>query len=231
MAGRPKRRARQAQMERPSFMIDESGNFVGDGPPTVVEPAPAAPEMPAPPKKSDREVLDEWWRDQMGAILESIETRRAVLSEAEEHPSEIFARQALAFGAMGIPRDVVAGLLEISEADLVRYYGSSYEAGRAHVVASVAQNMLRMAMSGNDRVAVKAATEVLNRLGGEEWRPPAQKLEIDDSRKSSKNVIDSRQLSYEDRQALRAIIERSVGTRVEAAVEEQRLIEGTPDEG
>ncbi len=163
------------------------------------------------PAKDDRETLAAWWRSQVAEIERAGAERRQLLATAGEHPSPIFARQAKVFGALGIPRDVVAVLLEMSQPEMEMYYGTEYAIGSAEVVSQVAANLLRIATSTNDRVAVKAAIEVMNRRGGEEWRPPAQKLEIEDSRKAKGNLIDSSKLSWDDRQALRAIIQNATG--------------------
>jgi len=215
MAGRPKTRAKRLAAEaalRSAVFPDEmpqiqSYHGTQPAPPVTVD-------EPAPPK-DDREQLSDWWRNQVELIERTSAERADLLRDAGEHPNPIFARQAKVFGALGIPRDVVAVLLGISEGELSLHYGNEYAVGSAEVVSQVAANLLRIATSQNDRVAVKAAIEVMNRRGGEEWHPPAQKLEIDDSRKAKGNLIDSSKLSYEERQQLRAIVERAVGRRVD----------------
>lgn len=215
MAGRPKTRAKRLAAEaalRAAVFPDEMPQVQSyhgtQRAPAVTVDEPAAP-------KDDREQLSDWWRNQVELIERTSAERADLLRDAGEHPNPIFARQAKVFGALGIPRDVVAVLLGISEGELSLHYGNEYAVGSAEVVSQVAANLLRIATSQNDRVAVKAAIEVMNRRGGEEWRPPAQKLEIDDSRKAKGNLIDSSKLSYEERQQLRAIVERAVGRRVD----------------
>jgi hypothetical protein len=172
----------------------------------------------APTPADDRETLAAWWRSQVAEIERAGAERRELLATAGEHPSPIFARQAKTFGALGIPRDVVAVLLEMSQPEMEMYYGNEYAAGSAEVVSQVAANLLRIATSTNDRVAVKAAIEVMNRRGGEEWRPPAQKLEVTDDRKGRGNVVDTSNMTYDDRQLMREILLRTMGKGVSAGL-------------
>jgi hypothetical protein len=243
MAGRPRKRAREAApvsvptpfgtSARPVLELDNDGNVVGATDPVTGEPVPVpasfaelavgvhgATSVPTHTEPTnDREYLAQWWRDRVEAIEASGAERRAAIAVAADqgHPSALFERQARVFGALGIPIDVAAMLLEVTQTDFGLYYGRAYTVGSAEAIMPVAQNLLRIAMSSNDRVAVKAAVEVMNRRGGEEWRPPAQKLEVSDDRTKRDNVIDSRSLSYDDRRALEAIIRRSVGRGGEIA--------------
>ena len=213
MAGRPGRRARlEAEARAAATPLSWTDQFNAEVK-AAVEADAVADEM-----RADRVRLEQWWRDQMEAVERSIEERRDMLADSGEHPSEIFAHQARKFGALGIPRDVAATLLEISDADFENWYGNEYTVGSAETMVPVAQNLLRMATSMNDRVAVKAATEFLNRRGGEEWRPPAQKLEIDDGRAPKRGVIDSSRLSWEDRELMRGVLQRALtGRTIEAS--------------
>jgi hypothetical protein len=211
MAGRPKRRAKlEAEAAKAA-----SDPWAG-APDQWAASAPVDPWVTPP--ESDREFLDQWWRSQVAEIERAGAERRELLATAGEHPSPIFARQAKTFGALGIPRDVVAVLLEMSQPEMEMYYGNEYAAGSAEVVSQVAANLLRIATSTNDRVAVKAAIEVMNRRGGEEWRPPAQKLEVTDDRKGRGNVVDTSNMTYDDRQLMREILLRTMGKGVSAGL-------------
>jgi hypothetical protein len=68
-------------------------------------------------------------------------------------------------------------------------------------------NMMRIGASDSDPNAGRVGMQILDRRGGEEWRPPAQKMEIDDSR-NKPPVIDSSKLTYEERQQLRQMLTR-----------------------
>jgi hypothetical protein len=211
MAGRPRKRAKKGEPKKddPSWAESLAGDLLNT-PPIPAAPGDLVPVPPKPP--SDREYLAQWWRDQVEEIERGITDRRALLSVAFEHPNEIFAQQAKVFGALGVPKDVVATLLGLRETDFEAYYGADYGLGDAEMIGRVATNLLRIATSTDDRYAVKAAIEVMNRRGKEEWRAPAQKLEIDDTRKKKPNLIDSSQLSFEDRRLLREIIMRSMSS-------------------
>lgn len=158
----------------------------------------------------DRENLAAFWRQQIEYIDQASTERRDLLIQVAEHPSPLFAREARTFGLAGTPKGVVAAYLEISEAQFELHYAQEYAIGNALAFRQVATNFMRIAMSTNDRTAMRAALEFLSRRGGDDWKPPAQKVEIDDSRKGKKNVIDTSQMSWEDRQAMRRIIERAM---------------------
>lgn len=202
MAGSPKRRAKRlAQALKVAEARLKEAGIVDHQIAEVSGSANDDAEM-------SREQVQGWWRGQMELVQRVTQERSELLSVAGEHPSAIFANQALQFGAMGMPKDVAATLLGLSEAQLQLYYGQEYALGAAHIMGQVAVNLLRIATSTNDRHAVKAAVEVMHRRGGDEWRPPAQKLEV--SRPEGRgNLIDSSKLTREERAALRAIIERA----------------------
>jgi hypothetical protein len=202
VAGRPKSRARReaeaGKVAAPSFADALARQLIA----------------PIP----DREYLSQWWALEFASIERTLEERRNLLADAGPHPSAMIAREVLAAGVRGIPKDALAVLLQMSETELELHYGVEYASGCAEVIARAAQNMMRIAVSTNDRVAVKALSDFLNRRGGEEWRAPAQKLEIDDSKKAKGNLIDSSKMTWEDRQLLRGILERTVGRRVDGEI-------------
>ena len=222
MAGRPKRRALLAQQsgeqapEEPDW-AGEAARMMGLDPALVDRGGPPDASREALNRETqqvDRRSLAEWFRDQVAALEQDHQERMDELAQAGEHPSPLFAGQVRRFSAIGMPPDVLAYMLGISEATLHEHYEAECRVGEGMFLAPVFANLYRIATSGNDRVAVKAATEIANRRGGEPWRPPAQKLEIDDDRKkSTKGIIDSSKLSWEEREQLRAIIERQIGMR------------------
>jgi hypothetical protein len=218
MSGRPRKRAAEtalADAADPDLLAHVMAQVSGE----AADLPPGLPTFDDPARpQNDRQMLEHWWREQFSHIERTTAERQELFAGITEHPFPTFARQAKMFGAFGMPRDVAALLLEMSEGEFALHYGAEYTIGSAEMFMAVSQNFMRIALSSNDRVAVKAATEFLNRRGGEEWRPPAQKIEVDDSRKTKGNLIDSKSLSYDDRQALKAIIERSVGRRIEGEV-------------
>jgi hypothetical protein len=191
-----------------------NGEVTVEAAPSVV--VASAPQPSAAPQKSraemakeDRAHLERWWADELISIEASLNARRALLAKAGPHPNRIIAREVMGFGAKGIPKEVAARLLRMHEVELERHYGAEYDCAAAEVIARAAENLMRISRGTNDRYAVKAVTEFLNRRGGEPWRPPAQKIDMTTQQKAP-NVIDSSKLTFDERQALKAIIERAL---------------------
>lgn len=241
MAGRPKTRARKLAE---ALAAQEALNQV----PTSEAGAPMPWEAPSPEvsfvrqtQKDDRANLSEWWKEQSEFMEREQEAIALVLEDAGDHPSASYARQIRRLGALGIPQDLVATMLGISEGMLLEHYEADLKQGEALMLVPVAANMIRMATSGNSKAALKAATEILSRRGGEAWRPPAQKVEITDERKTpGKGIIDSSKLSWDEREQLRAIVERQLGMRnnstfltngLGAAKDNGTVIEAESDDG
>ena len=207
MAGRPGRKAKREADAPPPFGVDLLSE-VGAQSVSASVSVPAA--WAGAVEINDRAALAAWWRDHFAAAEAAAVERAAALVDAGPHPAVAYAVRVREYGALGIDRELAARLLGISEVELETFYEGEYRLGRAETISSAAKTLLRISTSLNDRVAVKGCIELLNRLGGEEWRAPAQKLEIDDARKRGR-VIDSSALSYEDRQSLKAIMQRTVG--------------------
>lgn len=207
MAGRPRTRAKRAAAA--AARLSDANQIIGGGPPTYDYAALERPP-PVPDAPSDRQMLQQWSDAELESIERSVAERRVMLERAGPHPSKQIARKVLAYGVSGVPKDMVARALQMSEAEFELHYGADYEAGHVEANIRAAQNLMRIGTSSRDRVAVKATTEILNRRGGEEWRPPAQKVEVDDKRKGQGNIIDSSKLSPDDRQALKEILERTL---------------------
>lgn len=170
------------------------------------------PEEPTEPDQlpepvNDSEALSQWWHERMTQVLKEHEERVAALKEAGEHPSPVFARQVRMFGTLGITQIMAAKLLGIGPAELDTYYGDDYELGRTEVIASVAANMIRIATSTTDPAAAKVGMDLLARRGGHEWKPPAQKVNLQNDLVRAPNTIDSSKLTYDQRQQLRRMIE------------------------
>jgi len=220
MAGRPRSRAALAALE-----AERAAAALANGdapqPDTFSTPVRTSVANPAPSiydRTYDRALLAEWWREHVAEIERTGAERREMLASTGAHSNLIYAKFVKVFGMQGLPSDLIATLLEMSEADLQSYYGAEYLAGSAEVMSLVTANVIRMATSGNDRVAAKVAVEYLNRRGGEEWRAPAQKLEVSDDRKPKAGVIDSSALTWQQRAQLREIILSATGKGVTGLV-------------
>lgn len=153
-----------------------------------------------------REALANWWRDRMEKIEREHQQRIDLLRTVGEHPSPIFSRQVKMFGALGIPKALAAKLLGIGIRVLESHYGEDYEIGAGEVLASVAANMIRIGTSMDDPANAKVGMDILSRRGGQEWRPPAQKLQVEDDREQPKNVIDTSNWPPEKREQLRQML-------------------------
>jgi hypothetical protein len=164
--------------------------------------------------RTERALTALWWRDQVAELDRAAKERGESLKGSEAQ----LRGQARVFGALGMPADVAAALMGVNEGAFQAQYGDAYAVGSATMLAQVAANYLRIATSTNDRYAVKACGDIMNRRGGEPWRQPAQKLEV--SRPGPKaNLIDSSKLTFEERQALKAIIMAATTREGMAALE------------
>lgn len=180
---------------------------------------PRAPAgMPVAPltKEGEREALAHWWDERLKEMEERHTERIQNLQQGHEHPLPFFANQVRNAGALGLSRPQAAKFIGISTHSLETYYADDYELGKAEVVTTIAANMIRIGSSITDPNNAKVGMQILDRRGGEEWRPPAQKIDMTSESEKPKNVIDTTGWSAEDRQALRDMLERNV--------------EGTPDE-
>jgi hypothetical protein len=172
----------------------------------AILPATVPAREDAPPP-DEREQLANWWRRRMDQIEAEHAERIELLRTVGEHPSPVFSKQVRMLGALGMPRTLAAKLLGLSAHTLQTHYGEEYDIGAADVIASVAANMIRIGTSTSDPANAKVGMDILSRRGGQEWRPPAQKLEVETEVKE-KNVIDSSRLTYEERAQLREMITR-----------------------
>lgn len=173
-------------------------------------PKSPSPDMPAPiyTPADERSALAEWWRKRMEQVELEHQERIESLRNGGEHPTPAYAKQVRMCGALGMEKSIACKMLGLSLYTLETHYADEYLTGAADTVASVAANMIRIGTSTTDPANAKVGMDILSRRGGQEWRPPAQKLEVADDREVPKNVIDSSRLSFEERQQLRLMIER-----------------------
>jgi hypothetical protein len=165
-------------------------------------PPPALEEAQGP----QREVLALWMKDKVEKIQADADARAELLRTVGEHPSPIFSRMVKNFGMLGIEKKLVAKVMGITPGLLNQFYAEDYDVGAAEIISSVAANMLRIATSPDDPNNAKVGIEVLNRRGGDEWKMPAQKIVTSIEKKD--NVIDSSKFTYEERAAMRTMLQR-----------------------
>ena len=165
---------------------------------------PILPEIP----ESQREIIALWMQNQFYAIEQDHAARVEALRNAGEHPSPVFSSMVKRFGGLGLAKSLSAKLLGISNSTFNTHYLEDYELGSAEIISQVMANMLRVATSQTDPAASKVGMQILDRRGGEEWLPPAKRLEMS-QKKNEVPIIDSSKLTYEERQQLRAMITRA----------------------
>lgn len=211
MAGRPRKRAREAAKRNIEVLQAEGAALHVDPAEKADWGMPGKDKPPEDHGKIARDKLSAWWRDQVNHMEHEHRQRRALLNAAAGangeimHPHPVFARQVRVFSALGVPIDVIARLLVLSTSDIEACYGEEFATGAAELLGQVAQNLLRLAFSSDEYVALKASIEILHRRGGAEWRPPT-KVEIEDNRKPKGKLIDASKLTWEERAQLREII-------------------------
>ena len=162
-----------------------------------------APEI----QGSAREQLALWMKERVREIDEENRARIELLRTVGEHPSPIFQNIVQQHGALGMPKSLIAKLLGLTVASLDKYYADDYDLGHLSAIRAVAANAMRIASSPTDPNAGRVAIQVLDRRGGEEWKPPAQKI-IDETDRNKAPIIDSSKLTFEERAALRVMLER-----------------------
>lgn len=161
------------------------------------------PELPDP----ERAAISMWMQQRFDIIEQEHQARIELLRTAGEHPSPIFASMVRRFGGLGLPKTLCAKMLGIGVGTLTQHYEDDYDLGTAEVLSTVAANMVRIATSTCDNANAKVGMAILERRGGNEWRPPSKKIEIDDG-SNAPPIIDSSKLTYEERQTLRAMLTR-----------------------
>ena len=140
-----------------------------------------------------------------------------LVTEATKH-------QVLQLCAFGMTHDQIATVLGINRNTLAKYYRHELDTGLLQMNASVAQNLYRIA-TGEEKEAVRAAIFWLMQRGGDAWRH-TQKVESSvDVKVKAERTIDSRQLSMEDRQALRAILMRATESADQGNVIEHQTVD------
>lgn len=168
-------------------------------------PLPETPNVP----DAQREALSLWMKERMQQITEGYEERIETLRTIGEHPSPIMAKFVRTFAGLHLPMKYIAALCNSTAGTIEKYYQEELDLGRAEVVAMVATNAVRIATSTLDPAASKVALAILDRMGGDEWKPPTKRVEMGELAKP--RTLDTSKLSYEERQALRDMMLKMAG--------------------
>jgi len=154
-----------------------------------------------------REELAVWMKQQFERQEAEHQERLEVLRTVGEHPSALFSGMVRRFAGLGMDRPAIAHLLGVPPELIAAYYLPDIELGAAQAISLVAANMMRIATSDTDSNNAKVGMGVLDRRGGEHWKPPAQQVEMDDKR-AAPPIIDSSKLTYQERQEMRTMLTR-----------------------
>ena len=162
--------------------------------------------------KPERRALVDFMRGRLEEIERDYQERLELIQSGKEHPIPIYAKLVHNHAAMGLPKKHIAQLLGISVAVMERYYGEDLELGIAQINLRIASNVARKALS-DDPDAAKIGLDWLDRRGGDGWRKSTQKIEVDPGEKAP--LLDLSKTTYEERQALRAILTRAADRAAE----------------
>jgi hypothetical protein len=154
-----------------------------------------------------REAITLWVKSRLEESEKAHQDRIELLRTAGEHPSPIYQRFVRLAGELGLSKALAAKQLGITVGVLTAHYADDYELGAAEILSAIAANMNRKAISDTDPAAAKIGLAIMERRGGEEWKNPARRIEMDHNPNKAP-VIDSSKLTFEERATLRAMIER-----------------------
>lgn len=148
-------------------------------------------------------------------------------------PTDVFRKQVTNFKGMGMTHDQISKMMGISDETLRKYYDHELNVADAKMNVNVANNLYNMATDPDHKNSITAAIFWLKMRGGPEWREvkrteltgkDGQPLLIDDGRR---DVIDSNDLTPEQRIALREILVQAVASKVNST---PAMIEGDYDD-
>ena len=177
---------------------------IQDAPPRRGRRLTVMPQI-ADMSKPERRALVDFMRGRLEEIERDYQERLELIQSGKEHPIPVYAKLVHNHAAMGLPKKHIAQLLGISVAVMERYYSDDMELGIAQINLRIASNVARKALS-DDPDAAKVGLDWLDRMGGERWRK-SQKIEVQTEERVPN--LDLSKTTYEERQALRAILMRA----------------------
>ena len=186
-----------------------------DEPPVVTDITDAVPRrsrrlavMPTLPGISPQERKDlmQFMKAELESIARSYQEREDLIKSGGEHPMPLYAKLVHNHAAMGQTVPQICRYLGISRPVLERWYADELELGVAQINLRIASNVARKALS-DDPDAAKIGLDWLDRRGGDGWRKSTQKIDVSSEEKAP--LLDLSKTTYEERQALRAILTRA----------------------
>jgi hypothetical protein len=163
------------------------------------------PQLPglAPQERKD---LVSFMKGRLEEIERDYQDRLELIRSGSEHPIPIYAKLVHNHAAMGQTVPQICRYLGISRPVLERWYSEDLELGVASINLRIASNVARKALS-DDPDAAKIGLDWLDRRGGDGWRKSTQKIEVEDPKAAP--LLDLTRTTYDERQALRAILTRA----------------------
>jgi hypothetical protein len=163
------------------------------------------PQLPgiSPQERKD---LMSFMKSELESIARTYQEREDLIRSGGEHPLSLYAKLVHNHAAMGQTVPQICRYLGISRPVLERWYSDDYELGVASINFRIASNVARIALS-DDPSAGKIGLDWLDRRGGDAFRKSTQKIEVDPGDKTP--LLDLSKTTYEERQALRAILTRA----------------------
>lgn len=172
-------------------------------------PKPKLPPLERLPER-EREEMAVWVKSRIEEIDRKHLERIERLREGGEHPTPYHQKQVRLFSMMGVEEKHIARMLQLTHRELMTHYEEDLEIGYVEGIVTMSATLHKIGSDPYHKDAAKVALEWLSRRGGDQWKPPAQKHEVETSNKKEGRIIDSSNLSYEDRQKLREILMRNL---------------------
>ncbi len=184
-----------------------------------------APEI----QGAEREALSVWFKDQLNTVQRDYEDRIKVLRTVGEHPSPVFADMVRNFGATGLSKAATARMMNVSVTTITTHYASDYELGQAQMVNLVGKNYVRIGLSQDPfmvATTAKVAGTILEKFGGQDWKPATKRLEVEDTTKNQPPLMDTSNMSAADRQIIREVLERQLLAQQQQAADGDDIVDG-----
>lgn len=146
-------------------------------------------------------------------------------------PTEDTRRQVSVCMTLGLTHHQIGMLLGVTDDTIRKHYKKEIEVGKAGMTINVANNLYNIATDPDHKNAATAAIFWMKAQGG--WRETVR-TEVTGADGGALQVesspIDSKALSYEQRQALREILEVAVSERAKVIEGSSRVVEDGPDD-
>jgi hypothetical protein len=172
--------------------------------------APRSPRDLEPIMNATRENMVVWMKQRIEEIRIATDERIEALRNGGEHPSPIFQKMVHQYALMGLEEKYIAKMLFISHQQLIRYYEEDIKLGYAEGIVTMGTTLYAIGSDPTHKDAAKVALEWLSRRGGEEWKPPTNRVEAEIKNKDERRIINSDELTREQRDQLRDMINQHI---------------------